>query len=1519
MTTSTFNMRMDLAPYLPDSYLKDRVYQSYDKVDYTTYISVNKTIFAFNIRCNNDTEFKYYNDPGYLLYGFTQNLPNSSTVYPYTLPSTYFFNSVRSVQNLQQRLPYVILNSSTEITIPIRTLIGEIGYNIDLLEEKYFYYAEIECTDSCINVLERKIITYLFFTQKDLDAINYNNYYTTAYYFEKYNNVFIYPYINIPGPTGRINGLNRNLALFFTLSETRTLSPNNIIEPINFDDREIIKYYEKIDYKYLEREDYYTDTQNKLELLKYLGKNLSNYSEYFKESQINGDLMISNNEISKVYYNNLDYEHDYQQSYTLTKLNNKYLNSNKTYSGKDKKYSFTLDNKISYVQKDIKDTGFRYDPYNYSVINIPSIYQMSKNYYLNTYVDILKWDPSDSKNLLFVTNCYLYKILLMINPLIINSGYLVNSNVKLIINNIFSDNNNLVFGFGLDKITLFFKGEPRVTNTYYINKYKINFQFNLSDSETANYIIILGICFYNGQNINLLSYDTTRNTDDLGYILYTNEDLTVSLNPSIYNLNKQIKIYEQKEVFLYDLKRYTLSLNFLDKNLLDDNSNFDDFQLINFYNLLINFNKDKLNKKKNYVSNILNTTINKVNNFIKNLININTNIYVFKQNNFKSKSLMTYDLLYDLNLEDPDINLIYNLTYYPIVLQYSYLPLNVNKYKVYTRFPENVQNLVTLPAGYYKVIKYTNFFPKYDFLEKTTENDKLVLTINTINSFQENNFCLLIRIPNNAYVENKFFVDIQDSNKGTYYSNSNYLTNMNNQEVELFLVVANSNGQLYYTTNNILYAYKLFDSYNSLNNVSTGLGDYKIKIMGYISSYLNLYQIVMNLLLFNDYIEKNSVLLDLQSIKLELHNKNLLKDIVYYDFKRFNFSTNLSNIETQYLNYNFEITNKLNDSKNLVIYSGDTITNVIYILNLNKIINLSNKILNYMILVKNYLLQKNINFDFLINFINYNGLQCLYISLTNYNLNTTYCINSSSAQNLFKILSNLPKTVTLDTIVDLIASVEVVINYLKVKITLTIDIINNTINKIQELNTINNQDIISIVDDTNLIIENYVLNMILYDSIDKSLNDLDSPDIKNIIKSTYPSYTEVEIYIIITSLISMVKILFHNTEKIDELINTLRLITTDSTIDGIFPELNNNVTKNNFIYNTSYYNDNLQIKSFQFSKFTVDLALIISNYSAPTSSSVDASALYRKAISENVITIIGKLNDTFDEITQKLIGIYKFIYNITTGIIPKFDIYRTENIGYMYYLVAEFLKYLKNLSQIIIDNGILLFTEFNPIVFFMEKFMYSITEYLYLIQLQMTFRQFNNFAQIGNVVYIPEDILKILTIDEVYKIFKNIIEKIFILIQGQDQNLINDILTQEYENKDNILLTNPETEFLEFKEILKKFQFGNVQVYNILKNYVLNSFIVVKKQKDFSTIINRLDFQGENIVVLQDFIILYENFENSTFNFDSRILKIINYFNSFMLTTSDYYYQTSNIDLYKQLINYNYLKYQFINNVVQNV
>lgn len=1515
---SEFNMRVDLAPYTPDLFLKDKIYQSMDKVDYSSYISINSQIFIFNILCTDDELYYYYNSPDYLLYGIPKFIIDTLIPYDYSLPSTYFFNY--SVSSLQRKTYSIVEGTeTTKITIPIKTLINEIGYDINLIEEKYFYYAELECTDLSINNLTKtKNVIYLFFTQKNLTQINYNNYNSTVFYNGKYRNVYIYPYINIPPIESVITGLQRNTNIYRGLNKLETIIDKNI-DLIDFDDRDIIKYYEKIDYKYMEREEYYTTQINKIELLKYLVKNYENFHEYFIESKNDDSIMITNNEISMVFFNNLDYEIKNQNSYTLKNLNNLYINTNKSLSGKDKKYSMSLDNKLGYVKKLITDTSFRYNPYDSTILNIPSIYQICKNYYVNGYVNILKYNETDSNNVLFTINAYLYKVFLTINPLIISASYLTSSNVSLTINNIFTDNNDLVFGFGTDKISLYFKDVPRFTNTYYINKYKINFIFNLNENVSANYLIVLGICFYNGDNISLLDYDVTKKTDDLGYILYTNQDCSLSLNSHVYNFNKKVNIFEQKQAFLYDIKKSNFSLSYLNNNESNNANNFDNFLLTNFYTFIADMNKLKLNETGRLISNYQNITINKINNFIKNLLNININIYSFKDNSFKSKTLITYDLLYDLNLENEPEKYIYNLSYFPKVLQYSYMPLNINKYKVYTRYPEVVENLVTLPSGFYKVIRYTNYFPKHKFDTRDEINDELVLTLNTINLYLENNFCLLIRLPNNCHVEDKFFVDLTDDNKENYYSDSNYMFNMGVNFTEMYLVLCDENGVLYETTFNVIYAYKLFDQFNSFGDINTLNTKYKIKLNCYVSSYLNFYQILFNIIIFNNYFEKESLLIKLQTITLENHNINNLKDIVFYDYLRFNYITNLDNILNQYKNYNIEIGRKLYVNKKIDTIAQKIINNLVYIFNTDKMLNLTRKIHSYLILIKNFQFEKNTEYDYLINLVNYNANECRNISLINYDLDTNYCINNYNVQNLYGTLVDINKTTPTEYIVTFISGVFNLINYFKTKITLTLEETYLLLEDLSLINIVKDSEILLFIEETKKILENYTLNTILFQSIDSQIENEDNLTLSEFFSSMFPKYTQLEIKILITTITNMVKIFFYNTNKIDELMNNLRLIYFDETLDGIFVKINNNVTKYNFIYNTSYYNDKLQIKNFNFNKFMYDLITVINYFAEPSSGNFINYELYKKVISENIISIINETTDIFNMICLKLIGIYKLVKNINTGVIPKFNIYDEKNVGYMYYLLALLKDNLGRIVKIFTENKIVLFTEFYEEMKYINNFTSSVSEYLYFVQLQMIFRQFNNFALIGDAIYIPEDILKVLTIEEVYKIFKAILEKINVLIDGNSQELINELLEEELNKSERLILRNPDEELKAFTEIVKKYKFGTVDIYNILKSYILESFVIVNNKVDYSSIIKKLDFQGQNIIILPDFNILYDSFNYSTFNFDVRIISLLNHFYNYKTNTLNYYYETKDIEFYKQLINYNYVKYGFINGLFPDV
>jgi hypothetical protein len=1435
------NLRVDLSPYTPDIFLKNNIYQSYDKVDYTTYIGITNTIFIFNINTTTKEEYYYYNDPNYLLYG--NKKMQGTTEYNYKLPSLYFFIS------LTNTVQYIITTFSTVITPELAETLTNIGYNVNKIDTTSFYYAILSCID--LDLKARKNVVYFFFKVIDLFEIDYNNYNSTTYYMNKYMNVIIYPYVLIP--THDIISLNRNLNIISSNATSVDITKTyTFINPVDFDDREIIKYYEKIDYKYMERIDIYTNQNNKLEVAKNLAKYNVNFEDFYIKS-LNKDntIMISNNEISKVYFDNLDYENKNLNGYTLKKLNNDYLNNNKSYSGKEKKYSFSFDNKISYVKKLIDETKFRYNNYNYSIINIPSVYQMSKNYYVNGYIDI----NSNINNNLILTNSYLYKIYLLINPYIINTNYIISDNINFQIQNLFENNNNLTFGKGSDKIYLFHVNNKLTnTNTYYINKYKIEMSFTINNT-IVKYIIILGICFYNGININFVYKDITYITDNIGYVMFTNIDNSVSLSPVVYNLSDNTSMYEVNSRSIYDIKKINLLVDLNNENTLVNNSKFKIIQITNYYTYLANFNNNNT-----LISNLFNITFNKINNFIKNIININNNIFNIKDDiyNDNIKIFLLNSILYDINLENNVEKYITNLSYYPIISQYDYLPQNINKYKLYSRIPEN-NNLTMLPAGNYKVIKYTNYFPKYELLEVNKINDNIVLNINEITEFLDNNFSLLIKLPNNAIIDDKFFVELNDNNNLYYLENSNYCFNIGNNDTEIYLVTNNSKNEIYYNSENIIYGYRLFNQYNTNTLTDVLSNKYKINLSLYISSYLNFYQMIIGNLLFNDYIESNSMLYSSQNSNLLLHNNKLLKDIVYYDFQRFNYDTNLDIITLQYLNYNESITNKLYDSKEEITIIQKNINKLIFILNTNKIVFLSKKCLNYLKLIKSYILTNNNNYNYLIKLINYNANECIKITLINYNLNTLYCTNNYTIQNLYNDLSNINSQTSLEDIVTLIYNIEISIKYFQVKINDTITEINNTliINNYSEI-------FVLIITEINIIIDIYKLNLIIFDNITKNINNLNNIDNVDLLISNL-NLTKPVVLILIEQIIIYLNIISLNTHKLDELINTVRFVNTDKTIDGIFPNgLNNNVIKNTFIYNTNYYNNTLNINNFDIVIFLTDLNTTIIYMSDPINSSAETSIYYDKAINQNISEIINTTISLFNSINNQIIGIYKYEHDINIGIIPKINIYEDKNIANFYYLLDVFESNYKNMSVIINSNLIDIFKEFNPLIIFFDAYINSIKEYLFYVQLILEFQNIKN----NNNIYISIDILSLLIINDFNLIIKSILDIINKLSNGLDQELINDYLNND-----------------------------------------------IKINTDYSNKINKLYIQGDNIIIIQDFNILYYEFNNNSYNFNPAIINIINQYNNYKYTVFNYYYDTSNIEFYKELINYNYLDYKFNNNI----
>lgn len=1482
----SINIVTDISPYLPDIFLKNDIYSSNDQTDYNTVIPLNTTIFVFFIYYDFNTSTgldpSQYDDPNYLLYG-VKNIKYST----YLTPSLCFFAPVNnnnygiyndSINNNYNIITNELYFNRQDVPIILINLLTNIGFDTNFINYSYFHYEELECYDRSSSISSK--ILYFYFSPLKNANINYNYFNSSIYYNNNYWNVLVYPTYDNSLLTD-VNDVNRNSNITYNFQDYLSKSKNNIA-PLSFNNTDIIKYIEKIDYKYLENIENLINKNNKIDLLKYYSINIKNFNEFFN-SMIETNIFISNNEINKLYFENLDYENNHLNTYTLTKLNNNYINNNLSFSNNDKKYSFTMNNKLANTKSKNK-----YSCFNYDIINIPSIYQITKNYNIDSYIDVTKENLNTNNELLFITNNNLYKILLLIDPFIIGDTYLLKNTVFLTVANLYQNNNQLEFGTDLNKVNLYFTNKLINTNTFYINKYKIIYSTILSDKSKVDYIIILSIIFYNGININITNLSVTANTSELGFISYTNQDCSVTLSPTIsYNniINtSNILTRRALQYPLYDLKKYSYNINY--SNISTFVNTFNYYYCNNFYFNITNFYpkiEDYDNNDNQIIpNNQLDILLNKVNNLIKNIVNINRNISNFKFDIGTSKTLLMLSTVLDSNV---DIAYISNYSYFPNIIPEKSLPNTINTYKMnnYNQLDINNNliynnNLVEVPAGNYKVLYYNNLFNNYNLSAvPTDENDKIVKSINTYDQFYNNNFCLMIKLPDNINVDDQFYFD---NYKNEYYSD-NYSSNIGYYKTSIYMVLCYvaTNNQIYVTTENIIYGLELFNSYNDVTDTDTG-NKYKIKINLLVNNYINFYQMNFYGEFFNTYSEQNNLILDINKLYQNLYPTTYLNDVVYYDFYRFQNDYDYNVITLQYKNFDITISNNLYWKKYFLYQLQINKNRLIFIFNSIKNLFVCIKSLIYLKQILNNKILGNNNNIYLIDLVVYNINLSKNINYNNYELNITYSTNNYIIQNIINDVSTININTSLETINTYIKNMNYVIDYIILKINYVKNDFNKTYDNLLNFNynnySISNfNNFIDISTELNKILTNIIIKLDIFNlSYDNVFNITFNNDlIKNNIQSSSNVNT------LISSIINYILIILLNSTKIDELYNLLNLIYYNQKFDIINYDNYTNVVKNNYIYNTKYYNYVMKIQNFNYFSFLADLKKTISYYANPENIDknnfiytdlagnpsytdkryTEVSTIYKKCINDGILKIIDNVVLFFQLINEQIIGIYKFIYNIDEGSLPKVDIYNNQNISNLYFLLTEFKNNVDNMYNIITTNNINIFQEFIPAVKFFNNYYSDINEYLLYIQIYNDITNINVASTI-----ISEDILKILDINEIYAEIKQYIDTIHKLYNLSDLDIIN-----EYLNKLGL----------------------NIQITNI-KLY--------------------------DIVVYNDFNIVQENIF-PVFNFNKDLLINIQKINDLTSSVFNYYYTTPDIDFYKQYINYNYITSPLLYVNIQNI
>ena len=649
-----------------------------------------------------------------------------------------------------------------------------------------------------------------------------------------------------------------------------------------------------------------------------------------------------------------------------------------------------------------------------------------------------------------------------------------------------------------------------------------------------------------------------------------------------------------------------------------------------------------------------------------------------------------------------------------------------------------------------------------------------------------------------------------------------------------------------------------------------------------MNNYLNLSEFIVLTEAYDIYSDENNVLWNINESYLKLHNFDNLKEIVLYDFKRFNNKHDIKLVLEQYKNFNYKNLETLYDNKIQLNNLRYSIKISIYLSNLYKILNLINKCKNYLIIIQANIMIGDDNNDNLCSIIKYLIGIISNLFEINYNLSITSGTFETAVYYKLSQIYLITTNNNIENINNYKSFCDYIEYYTNNKILSILEIFNHNLAK-----------------ENNLYYSLYwgVYFYMGYEQINQMVAGETNYDIENFIKTTSSKIFDnlpVDLYkntvnknILLEQVGACLKIVVLNSTKIDELYYLVKLMSSDN--------LNSGVTKNDYIYNTYCYSKCSNVPIFNIVNFIQDQIQLIEKLSNQ-GYSIDYTT-YQKAILEGVITFANNTITYFKEILDKIIGIYMYIKNLT-GI----NIFDTEQIGLFYELLENFRSNYLGFFNTIYQNKINKFYEYDNLKNSFDNLFFSCKEFLLWVALK------NDFVNANTVLYTD-----VYVCEDLYKIIKT--------------DTFLDFAVKTINSIDNLVIKkNPEITLI----YLENIKSSTLNKYNVpiksITNKVIDEMILELRDEINNGVpitINPIDYGSYYILPYQDLLLFKGTFDWYSFNFNKYTLQMINPINQLNAEIFQIYYTDPNTtDFYKQALNQTYLstpfKYININNDIVN-